>query len=97
MSPADLSAAAVGGKVTVRFTVRTTADAPVTAVRALVDGRPPEQARGLDLTAVGAVTTVPDGSEIREIVVRVPAKDCEVSILAENRNAVSVAATVRLK
>jgi hypothetical protein len=39
--------------VTVRFTVRTPSDEPVTAIKALIDGRPVAQPRRVRLTAWG--------------------------------------------
>jgi len=75
--------------VTVRFTVRTPSDEPVTAIKALVDGRPAIQPRRVSLTA-------PEET-LQEIEVSVPQRDCEVSVIAENRYAASEPATVRLR
>jgi len=74
--------------VTLRYQLTTPADAPITAVRTLVDGRPVPIARGVSIGS--------DVNEIRELSVTVPEQDCEISILAENRHAPSVAAVVRV-
>jgi Caspase domain len=75
--------------VTVRFTLRTPSDEPVTALKALVDGRPAAQPRRVRLTA-------PEET-LQELEVSVPQRDCEVSVIAENRYAASEPATVRLR
>jgi WD40 repeat protein len=75
--------------VTVRFTVRTPSDEPVTAIKALVDGRPVAQPRRVSLTA-------PEET-LQEIEVSVPQRDCEVAVIAENRYAASEPAIVRLR
>ena len=77
--------------VTVRVRVRAPADAPVTTLKALVDGRPADQPRRVTLTAPT------DDGTLHELTVPLPARDCEVSILAENRHATSTPATVRLR
>jgi WD40 repeat protein len=87
VSPAD-GATVTTSAVTVRFRVRTPSGEPVTGVRALVDGRPPDAARGQ------GVKPPPDA---RELAVTIPERDCEIAVLAENRFAVSTAATVRVK
>jgi hypothetical protein len=75
--------------VMLRFRVRSPSGEPLTNVRALVDGRPSGAARQL----------VRAGSEsnVSEVQVIVPERDSEVSIIAENRFASGVPATVRLK
>lgn len=70
-------------QVTIRYNVRS--NEPVTNVKALIDSRPLER-------GIGNKTTASD-----EITVNIPERDCEVSIIAENRFAPSVPATVRLK
>jgi hypothetical protein len=77
--------------VTVRVRVRAPADAPVTTLKALVDGRPADQPRRITLTAPSSDATQ------HELTVPLPARDCEVTILAENRHATSTPATVRLR
>lgn len=89
ISPSD-STTISSTDVTVRFRIRTPSGEAVTNIKALVDGRPLEGARQLVQEGVGA-----DGT--REMRLTVPARDSEVSIIAENRFAPSVPATVKLK
>ena len=76
-------------EVTVRFSVRTPSGAPVTAVKALVDGRPAAAERG--------VKVVGKEGDAREIQVTIPERDAELSVIAENRYAASEPATVRVR
>ncbi len=71
-----------GNQITIRYNVRS--KEPVTNVKALIDGRPLE--RGAGNVSVGS-----------QITVAIPERDCEVSLIAENRFAPSVPATVRIK
>ncbi|MEO8383172.1 MAG: hypothetical protein ABI779_26180 [Acidobacteriota bacterium] len=76
-------------EVTIRYDVRTPSGEPVTLVRVLVDGRQADVPRGLiveDATHAGY-----------ELRVSVPDRDCEISVIAENRYAASEPATVRLR
>jgi len=77
-------------EVTIRFTVRTPSGEAVTAVRALVDGRPAALERGLEVVAA------PVG-DVREMRMAIPERDCEISIIAENRYAASEPAIVRIR
>jgi WD40 repeat protein len=76
-------------EVTVTFTVRTPSGEPATGVKALVDGRPVVTQRGVTVTV--------DDPSVQHVIVPIPERDVEVSILAENRLAVSEPATVRLR
>jgi WD40 repeat protein len=76
------------GTVTVRYRARSSADAPVTSVRALVDGRPIDGARGL------AVVPATDGDSSMQL--SLPARDCTVSLIAENKNGPSEAVSIKL-
>ncbi|MGA2641948.1 MAG: caspase family protein [Spirochaetia bacterium] len=76
------------GTLRLRYRVRAPDDAPVTSVKALVDGRPIEGARGLTVVAAA------DGDQ--SIDLNLPARDCTVSLIAENKNGASEAASVRL-
>jgi WD40 repeat protein len=87
LSPAD-GARMASSSVTLRYAVRTPADAPVTGVKILIDGRPVGTERG--------VKVVPDQAAEASLTINIPERDCEVSIIAENRNAASVPATIRL-
>ncbi|MDP1990076.1 MAG: caspase family protein [Syntrophales bacterium] len=82
-SPAD-GAEVSGTPVKVRYSARS--QQPLTRLKVLVDGRP--------VSAEGAEKSV---KESEEISVSVPARDCEVSVIAENRHAVSEPSTIRLR
>jgi WD40 repeat protein len=88
-SPADNSEVSAS-EVTIRYSLRTPSGEAVTNVRALVDGRPVTGNRQLtreDASASGA----------HELKISVPERDSEVSIIAENKFAASVPATIRLR
>lgn len=70
-------------QITIRYNVRS--NEPVTNVKALIDGRPNER-------GVGIVS-----ANNSQITVTIPERDCEVSLIAENRFAPSVPVTIRLK
>jgi len=70
--------------VTIRYDAAS--QEPVTSVRVLVDGRP--------VTVESATKSV---QERGELAVPVPAKDCDVSVIAENQFAVSDPAMLRLR
>ncbi len=74
--------------VTIRYTVRTPNDAPVTNVRLLVDGRP--------MAAERSLKAVPKDNAEQSVTVTIPERNCEIGIIAENRHSASVPATVRL-
>ncbi|HEX7332796.1 MAG TPA: caspase family protein [Pyrinomonadaceae bacterium] len=76
--------------VVVQFRVRSPSGEPVTGLKVLVDGRP-----SLSRQLVREETTKPE--ETREIRVTVPERDSEISLIAENRFATSVPATLRVK
>jgi WD40 repeat protein len=59
---------------------------PLTRLKVLVDGRP---------VAVEGIDKAP--KESAELTVPIPSKDCEVSVIAENRHAASEPATIRLR
>jgi WD40 repeat protein len=82
LSPAD-GAEVSTPSVTIRFSARS--QAPVTGLRVLVDGRPIETSAGERVRDSG------------EIAVTVPQRDCEVSVLAQNRFATGEPATIRLR
>jgi WD40 repeat protein len=74
--------------VTVAYNYRSPSGEPITAVRAYVDGRPVEAYRGLALRR---------DQQDDDITVTIPPKDCEISIIAENRFGTSVPSSVRLR
>ena len=88
-SPSDNSLVS-SSEVTIRYSLRTPSGEAVTNVRALVDGRPVTGNRQLTREDASA-------SGVRELKVSVPEHDSEVSIIAENKFAASVPATIRLR
>ena len=75
--------------ITLKYSVRSPQDAPVTGIRARIDGQVvtiPET-RNLSVAATG---------QLREITLTVPAQDSEVALFAENKNGVSVPAIVKV-
>jgi WD40 repeat protein len=74
--------------VTLHYTLRSPSGEPVTGVRAMVDGRPVSATRGVRLVA--------DEDDLQTITISLPARDSEVSLIAENRFAASVPASVHL-
>ena len=75
--------------IAVRFLVRTPSGEPVTAIRALVDGRPAEAV--LEPQTPNATADAP-----RSIRVTIPERDVDISIIAANQYASSVPASVRV-
>lgn len=76
-------------KITVRYRVRTLADAPVTGMRVRVNGQA--------LSADRALKRQEDSSDdIREIEVAIPEQDSDIALFAENKNGVSTAALLYL-
>jgi len=82
-SPAD-EAEVSASPIKIRYSARS--HEPLTGLKVLVDGRP--------VSAEGAGKTVKESGDLS---VSIPARNCEVSIIAENRDAVSEPATVRLR
>jgi len=70
-------------QITIRYNVRS--KEPITNLKVLIDGRPTEK----------GWNNVPANSS--QITVTIPERDCEVSLIAENRFAPSVPAIIRLK
>jgi hypothetical protein len=78
-------------EIIVRYIIRTPNEEPITSVKFLIDGRPVSQQRGIGLK------TQPGSEEIREATLTIPQRDCEISIIAENKYSASEPATVRVK
>jgi len=74
-------------EIALRYAVRSASGDPVSALRVLLDGRPLQTARGV------VPYRAPEGT----ITVTVPARDCELAVIAENRNGVSEPASIRLR
>jgi WD40 repeat protein len=88
LAPADGSEISIN-EIIVRYNVRSSSEETITAVKALVDGRPVANKRGISI--------VPRDKNTKEMKVTIPERDCEVSILAENKYSTSEPATIRLK
>jgi WD40 repeat protein len=74
--------------VTLRFAVRTAQDAPVTALRARVNGQTVALPESRNLAVKAA--------EPREVTIPIPQADSEIMLFAENRHGVSTPATLRV-
>ena len=83
LSPADGSEVS-GTPVTMRYSVRS--PEPLTGLKVLVDGRP---------VSVEGIGKTP--KESGDLSIPIPPRDCEVSVIAENRHAASEPATIRLR
>jgi len=83
LSPAGGSEVS-GTPVKMRYSVRS--PEPLTGLKVLVDGRP---------VSVEGIGKTP--KESGELSIPISSRDCEVSIIAENRHAVSEPATIRLR
>ena len=88
LSPKDGSEVSTK-EIEVKFEIRSHSAEPVTKVKVLVDGRPIEKDLG--------TKSAQKEQDIRTLNVTIPEKDAEVSIIAENKYAVSEPATVSLK
>jgi WD40 repeat protein len=86
VSPSD-GAAVSSKEVVLQYAVRSVSGDPVTGVRVLLDGRQLSGAR-----RIVRVGDRPEGT----LSITIPERDCEVSVIAENRNGASEAATIRL-
>ena len=76
-------------QLTLRYALRSPSGEPVTAVKTLIDGRPLSISRG--------ITIEHSNEESRQMAITIPERDCEVSLIAENRYAASEPVTVRLR
>ena len=85
-SPASGSTIAAN-QVTIKYSVKSSPDAPVTAVRTRVNGVGKENSNA----RAAAVT------DVREITVTVPSEDSEVLVFAENKYGISTPVSLRLK
>ena len=83
LSPSD-GASVRSTQITLEYTVQTADDAPLTGVRINVDGRPVDVERGFKPGSKQSAT------------ITVPAADCLVSVIAENRFGASSPAAIRL-
>lgn len=81
-------------RVTLRVSIQSSADAPLTGVRARING----QALAADNLSLGAngKPATPGEPGQREITLTVPAQDSDIQLFAENRHGVSSPASLRL-
>jgi WD40 repeat protein len=93
ISPRD-GAEVSSNQFTLRYGINTPSGEPVTNVKILVDGRPISAGRGIGV-AKKEVAAKDDGT--KEIAVTIPEKDCEVSVIAENKYSASDPSTIRLR
>jgi WD40 repeat protein len=82
-SPAN-GADVSGTPIKVSYSARSSE--PITGLKILVDGRP--------VSTEGAGKSIKESGDIS---VPIPSRDCEISVIAENRNATSEPVTVRLR
>ena len=90
LSPLD-STGVSSTEVTIRYAVKTPSGDPVTEVTARIDGRPVPTPRGIRV-----VERDPSGQEFRNLQLRIPMRDCSITLLAKNRWGISEASTIRL-
>ncbi len=83
LSPSDGTSVS-STQITLEYSIQSADDAPVTAVRIQVDGRPVATERGFKPGKKQTAT------------VNIPTTDCAVSIIAENKHGASSPATLRL-
>jgi WD40 repeat protein len=79
---------ASGKTVTVSYHIRTPSGEPVTGIKAIIDGRPAN---------VVGVQKLKTNTDTAEITLRLPERDCEIALIAENRFTKSVPAKLYLR
>lgn len=87
----------VTNAVSLSVSLRTATDAPVTSLRALVDGRPAAAVRGVSIKDPQSRKQAPSGEDMRTISVPVPGRDVEIAVLAENAHGASAPAVLKLR
>ena len=75
-------------EISLRYRTRTAPDAPVTAVRARINGQSLPNIRDVAATTSG---------DVRELTVRVPPQDSQIQLFAENRHGTSTPLVARVK
>jgi WD40 repeat protein len=86
VSPADGDSVS-NAMVTLRYITRSPDDAPVTSVRARVNGQAVSNERALKRVQ----------GETQEIIITIPPQDSEIQLFAENKNGMSTPVVVRVK
>lgn len=82
--------------VKVNYEVRSPSGEPVSVVKVLVDGRPASDPRGVE-SVVKDQPSLPIQGGLAETTVFIPERDCNISIIAENRYAASVPGTLQVR
>lgn len=90
LSPQD-GAETNQNSIKVKYSVRSPSGEAITGIKILVDGRPISTQRGLTIVAKNQ-----SGEEVREAIVDLPGKNCEISIIAENKYSSSEPAILRI-
>jgi WD40 repeat protein len=85
VSPSEISTSDTA--VTIKFRVRTTKDAPVTSVRSRVNGQ---------VTETKGFAKVTAADQDQTITITIPKQTSEIQLFAENKNGISVPATIRV-
>ncbi len=86
--PPEGTISTTSNTITIRYQVRSPSDAPVTSVQALVNTRPVPTPKGVPVKT--------RDKSYEEITVTIPEKDCEIALIAKNRNASSEPDTIRI-
>ena len=86
ISPRD-GIAITDTNITLRYSTRTPSGAPVINIKIKIDGRPLGVTRGIKRKKK---------ADAGAIQITAPQRDCEIALIAENRHAASVPATIRL-
>ncbi|MBF0225124.1 MAG: caspase family protein [Desulfobacterales bacterium] len=77
-------------EVLVKIAIKNQSESPITAIKALIDGRPFSNQRGV-------LPSISKNNNIQEIKVNVPQKDFELAIIAENQFSASEPDVINLK
>lgn len=86
--PPEGTISTTSNTITIRYQVRSPSDAPVTSVQALINTRPVPTPKGVPVKT--------GDKSYEEITVTIPEKDCEIALIAKNRNAFSEPDTIRI-
>ena len=78
--------------IRIKYIVRSPNNEPITGIKVLVDGRPISVTKGLSIVPKEKMR-----GDVKEVIVNIPNKDCEVSIIAENRFSASDPSSIRIR
>ena len=84
--------------ITLKYSTRAPNDAPVTGLRARINGLAVtlHEARNLVVASTGGPAGESAAAGVREITLPIPPQDSEIQLFAENKNGVSTPATLRV-